>query len=100
MTAGKEREAPLLSIVIPAYDEEDNIRDGALQEVADYLSRQEYAHELIVVDDGSEDGTAALVEEAARRWPLVSLLRSEHGGKAHAVTVGVLAARQPVAYGP
>lgn len=93
MTGAQEREEPLLSVVIPAYNEEDNVRRGALREVADYLSQQEYAGELIVVDDGSEDGTAALVEEAARRWPFVSLLRSDHGGKAQAVTVGVLAAR-------
>ena len=93
ITADREMEALLLSVVIPAYNEEDNIRRGALQEVADYLSRQEYACELIVVDDGSQDATAALAEEAARRWPFVSLRRSEHGGKAHAVTVGVMAAR-------
>ncbi len=93
MKTGQEREAPLLSVVIPAYNEDDNIRRGALQKVADYLSNQEYASELIVVDDGSEDSTADLVEEAARRWPFVSLLRSEHGGKARAVGAGVLAAR-------
>ncbi len=93
VVAGQDSQAVLLSVVIPAYNEEDNVRRGSLQEVADYLSRQEYASELIVVDDGSEDATAALAEEAARRWPFVSLQRSEHGGKAHAVTVGVLAAR-------
>ncbi len=95
MTTGLEGKELLLSVVIPAYNEEDNIRRGALEEVVDYLSRQEYACELIVVDDGSQDGTAALVEDAARRWPFVSLLRSDHGGKAQAVTEGVLAARGP-----
>lgn len=93
MTVGLESEGVLLSVVIPAYNEEDNIRRGSLQEVAEYLSRQEYASELIIVDDGSEDATAALVVEAARRWPIVSLLAREHGGKAYAVAAGVLAAR-------
>ncbi len=93
MTAGREAEGIFLSVVVPAYNEEGNIRRGALQQVADYLSRREYASELIVVDDGSEDATAALAEEAARRGPFVSLRRSEHGGKAHAVTDGVMAAR-------
>ncbi len=93
MNTAQRSAGVLLSVVIPAYNEEDNIRRGALREAADYLSRREYTSELIVVDDGSEDATAALVEEAARRWSFVSLLRSEHGGKAHAVTVGVLAAR-------
>lgn len=93
MTAGRAGETPLLSVVVPAYNEEENLRGGALQQVVDYLSGQPYASELIIVDDGSEDATAALVEGAARRSPLVSLLRSEHGGKARAVTAGVLAAR-------
>ena len=93
MTVGQDSEVLLLSVVIPAYNEEDNIRRGCLQEVADYLSGQEYTSELTIVDDGSEDATAALVEEAARRWPFISLLAREHGGKAHAVAAGVLAAR-------
>ena len=93
MTRGQEPETLLLSVVIPAYNEEGNIRGGALDDVADYLSRQKYSSEVIVVDDGSDDGTAALVAEAGRRHPFVSLKRSEHGGKAHAVTAGVLAAR-------
>lgn len=79
--------------MIPAYNEEDNIRRGVIEEVAEYLSQRQYTSELIIVDDGSEDGTTALVEEVASRWPVVSLVRSEHGGKAHAVSVGVLAAR-------
>src|SRR3990172_12691384 len=86
MTKGQEPEALLLSVVIPAYNEEGNIRGGALDDVADYLSRQKYSSEVIVVDDGSEDATASLVEEAARRSPFLSLLRGEHGGKARAVT--------------
>lgn len=93
MTAAQEGERPLLSVVIPTYNEEENVCRGALQEVIDYLSGREYASELIIVDDGSEDATTSLVEEAARRSPFLSLLRSEHGGKARAVTAGVLAAR-------
>ena len=79
--------------MIPAYDEEENIRRGALQEVVDYLSGEEYASELIVVDDGSDDATAALVTEVSSRHPFVSLLRTDHGGKASAVNAGVFAAR-------
>ncbi len=92
---------PLLSIVIPAYNEEASLRRGALQEVIDYLAQQPYGSEVIVVDDGSEDATAELVAEATARWPALSgaqgpfltLLRTEHGGKAQAVRAGVQAAR-------
>jgi dolichyl-phosphate beta-glucosyltransferase len=93
MTASQREAAPLVSLVIPAYNEEENIRRGALQKAADYLADQNYASELIVVDDGSDDATVALVAEASRSWPFLSLLRNEHGGKARAVTTGVLASQ-------
>ena len=65
MTTGQEAAAILISVVIPAYNEEENISAGALHEAADYLSGQEYASELIIVDDGSDDSTVALVRPAA-----------------------------------
>jgi dolichyl-phosphate beta-glucosyltransferase len=85
--------APLVSLVVPAYNEERNLRRGVLAEVAEYVSKRDYEAEVIVVDDGSEDATAALVEEAAGRWPFLRLLRVEHGGKARAVAAGVETAR-------
>lgn len=84
---------PLLSLVIPAYNEAESLRRGVLQQVADYLDGQSYASEVLVVDDGSEDETAALVEEFAREHPPFSLLRGEHQGKALTVQRGVLSAR-------
>lgn len=89
----KSREEPLLSLVIPAYNEQGNIRAGSLAEVARYLAAQDYQSELIVVDDGSEDETAALIEEIAGEYPFVSLIRKVHSGKANTVSAGVLAAR-------
>ncbi len=86
-------DGPLVSLVVPAYNEEANIRRGALRDVMDYLSAQEFESEVIVVDDGSEDATAALVQEASGRWPGLHLLQVEHGGKAAAVSAGVAAAR-------
>ncbi len=82
-----------LSVVIPAYNESSNIAAGALQTVADYLAQQPYAHEVIIVDDGSEDNTAALVEEFARTHPTFRMIRNPHRGKAFAVATGLRAAR-------
>ena len=92
MGQARKNGEPFLSIVIPAYNEAESVRQGALQKVADLLSRQAYAYELMVVDDGSEDGTAELVQAFARSHRPTRLIRGEHQGKARAVISGVLAA--------
>jgi dolichyl-phosphate beta-glucosyltransferase len=84
---------PFLSVVIPAFNEASNLRAGALDRVADYLARQPYTYEVLVVDDGSEDDTAALVEAFVAEHPRFQLLRNPHRGKAHTVISGVLAAQ-------
>ncbi len=84
---------PLLSLVIPAYNEAKNLRRGILQQVADYLSSQGYPSEVLIVDDGSGDETASLAEEFVSGHPSFSVLRSEHRGKALTVQRGMLAAR-------
>ena len=55
---------PFLSIVIPSFNEENNIRTGALSGMVDYLEDQKYTWEIIVVDDGSKDKTADLAEKS------------------------------------
>jgi dolichyl-phosphate beta-glucosyltransferase len=82
-----------LSLVIPAYNEAPNLRRGILQQVADYLAGQPYPHEVLIVDDGSQDETASLVEAFAGEHPPFALLPERHRGKAMAVRAGVLAAR-------
>jgi glycosyltransferase involved in cell wall biosynthesis len=65
-----------LSIVIPAYCEAGNIL-GTLDAVAGALHSVDLPHEVLVVDDGSTDGTGALVEGARDRFPAVRLLVNE-----------------------
>ena len=82
-----------LSLVIPALDEARRL-PPYLQSVRAYLDgsfRQPY--EVIVVDDGSRDDTAMIVEHLAAEWPQLRLLRhSKNEGKGAAVRTGVLAA--------
>ncbi len=78
---------PFLSIVIPAYNEEHRLPD-TLTTIGDYLSRQPYSAEIIVVDDGSDDATARLAEQHVG----VHVLRRDHRGKGFAVRAGALAA--------
>ncbi len=89
-TAHEERE-PSLSLVIPAYNEAARIARTA-REAASYLAAQPYPTELIVVDDGSGDGTAALARRALAGRDDARVIEIPHGGKAAALRAGMQAA--------
>lgn len=82
-----------LSIVIPAYNEETNIRLGALDKVLHYLSRQSYIWEVIIVDDGSSDNSPGLIDEFVKQSKNFSVIHNPHMGKAGTVITGVLGAK-------
>jgi len=81
-----------LSIVIPTYNEEKNIRQ-TLAQVFDYLEEKEFTYEIIVVDDGSEDETVEIVEEFFGDKESLTLIKNPHKGKGVAVRRGVLASK-------
>lgn len=84
---------PFLSIVIPAYNEETNIRLGVLDKVSRYLKQQSYKWEVILVDDGSVDGTQQLLDEFAKSNNGFSVIHNSHLGKAGTVVTGMLKAK-------
>src|SRR5918998_331118 len=64
-----------------------------LEAMRQHLDAAGESYEVLVVDDGSRDGTAGVAEEAARRWPQLSLLRlPANRGKGAAVREGMLRA--------
>ncbi len=81
---------PKLSIVIPAYYEEENLKKGSLQEVWDYLKKQKFESEIIIVDDGSTDQTTSIVEEQIKDKKNFRLIKNPHGGKAVTVMSGLI----------
>ncbi|MHB8647809.1 MAG: dolichyl-phosphate beta-glucosyltransferase [Thermomicrobiales bacterium] len=81
--------APFLSVVVPAYNEAARLSE-TLHAVKVFLDAQSFSSEIIVVDDGSTDHTAAIASHSDGR---VRLLREPHRGKGAAVRVGMLAAR-------
>jgi dolichyl-phosphate beta-glucosyltransferase len=83
-----------LSIVVPAFNEEKRL-PGTLERIIDWATAASVPlTELMVVDDGSSDGTAALVESFHARHACVRLLRNPgNRGKGYAVRHGMLEAR-------
>ena len=84
------RNSPIfLSLVIPAYNESRVIAASLLQ-VGEYLAAEPYTSEIVIVDDGSNDGTASAAYEAAKLLTVpVRYLRYEpNRGKGYALKVG------------
>ena len=82
-----------LSIVIPAYNEEKRLPSSLDQVLSYVLGRYEFI-EVLVVDDGSKDGTAQCVRQYAKTHPSVRLLQNPgNRGKGYAVRHGMLEAK-------
>ncbi len=81
---------PYLSVIIPAYNESDRIAP-TIEKISEYLDSKKMSYEILVVDDGSTDGTPALIEKLAQDNPSLRLLCNEKNeGKGNAVKKGVL----------
>lgn len=85
-------EHPSLSLVIPAYNEAGRVAQ-TLQAAVDFLDSRPYRSEILLVDDGSSDGTRLAAEAFAAAHEGVRVISIPHGGKAVAVQAGVFAAR-------
>jgi dolichyl-phosphate beta-glucosyltransferase len=80
----------MMSIVIPAYNEKMRI-EGSLSEACAYMNDFGMEYEIIVVDDGSSDGTGRIVDRIAEDVRNVRLVGYEKNrGKGHALRTGVL----------
>ncbi len=89
----KTNNNPYLSIVIPAYNEEKNLNKGVLDQVSDYLKKQKYTWEVLIVDDGSKDKTTKIVSDFALKNNNFKLLKEPHRGKGGTVIAGMLKAK-------
>ena len=81
-----------LSVIIPAYNEENRVKE-TLATVYNYLLRQDYTWEVIVVSDGSKDRTVEVVSEFISNKPGISLIaNTKNHGKGYVVRQGMLQA--------
>ncbi|MGC9314987.1 MAG: glycosyltransferase [bacterium] len=82
-----------LSVIVPAFNEEDNIEPLA-QEFDTFLSDQSFRAEVIVVDDGSTDSTAERVLELSEKYGFLKLVRHKQNmGKTAAIESGFAVSR-------
>lgn len=84
---------PKLSIIIPNYNEKENINNGVLQQVVDYLKKVSFTWEVIISDDESIDGSLKMVQDFAKKNKGFRVLANKHGGKAYAVWCGIKKAK-------
>jgi len=82
-----------LSIIIPAYNEEKRIPE-TLKKIKAYLKNQSYSWEIIVVNDGSKDNTAQVVQGIALQDENIRLIdNKKNNGKGYVVRQGLLEAK-------
>lgn len=86
---------PDLSIVVPCYNEEGNLRE-LVRRIRETMELHRFSAEIILVDDHSRDGTRALIEELARQHPEVrGVFHPENRGIVGGWRSGLEAARAP-----
>ncbi|TCN39200.1 dolichol-phosphate mannosyltransferase [Kribbella orskensis] len=84
---------PVLSVVVPMYDEED-VLPIFFERMHPLLDGLGISYEVLVVDDGSRDGTATLLREATGTWPQLRLVRLlRNSGHQAALSAGFRRAR-------
>ena len=84
----------LLSVIIPAYNEQERIRK-TIRSIIRYFSQRQIRMELIIVDDGSKDNTLSFVQEecSSSATPVVILQNHKNIGKGYSIKRGILYAK-------
>ena len=80
---------PQVSVIIPCYNEEENLKRGVLDQVEKYLRKQDYPSEVIISDDESTDSSLKFLEKYIKYHSRFKLLKNKHGGKPFALRSGL-----------
>ncbi len=78
-----------LSVIIPCYNEEANLKIGVISQVHKYLSKKDFSFEVIISDDGSTDKSREIVRNEISKMKGFTLLENKHGGKPSALLHGL-----------
>ncbi len=83
---------PFLSVIVPAYNEEKRL-PRALEQLSSFLQAQPYSSEVLLVENGSQDGTLQIAQAFAGHEPRLRVIHNQQRGKGLAVRRGMLEAR-------
>jgi len=78
-----------LSIVIPCYNEEANLKRNVLYEVHNFLKQKDFSWEVIISDDGSTDTSREIIRKQIKGLKNFKLIRNKHAGKPSALFQGL-----------
>lgn len=85
-----------VTLIIPCYNEEVNLQKGVLDRVGNYVKDHPYIKEVIIVDDGSDDGTKEIIKDKyVSLFPKFKLIENPHQGKALTVMKGIVESAHP-----
>lgn len=91
-SAGSMRSTPALSVLMPAYNEADNI-GAAIEDVISQVFAVVPSAELVIVDDGSRDATGAVAQRIAEQDSRVRVIKQANAGHGPALVRGIREAR-------
>lgn len=87
---------PLVSVVVPVYNG-SYFLESCVTQIRDYFAGQGIAHEIIIAEDGSTDGSKALCRELKRRFPEIELrMESDRLGRGESLRRAILASHGDV----
>ena len=85
-----------VSIVIPCYNEENNLKRGVLAEIDQYLKVQKYPYEVLICNDQSTDNSLKLAQNFSKNHTHFQVFDFTKGGKPGAIWNGIQKAKYPV----
>ena len=78
-----------LSVIIPCYNEEKNLKRCVLGEVNKFMTKKNFSWEVMISDDGSTDNSKKIIRSQIKFWRNFRLLENPHGGKPLALWQGI-----------
>jgi glycosyltransferase involved in cell wall biosynthesis len=84
---------PLVTVLIPNYNEIENVKRGVLEDIASFLKKQPFESEVVISDDGSTDSSVLIINKFIAGHRNFRLIYNQHAGKPYALRSGINEAR-------